>query len=127
MKKLFFIIIFISTIIVTGLAIMLLFSNEITDRFNPLVPKEEIYVQVNKDGHAKSPGGYDYTLIGYNARGSKNKLLSMLVVNYKKMHTYAFMQKGSILKHGKKSAIMTYLKKQKHIFPKIKTKSHTTT
>ncbi|GAA0445950.1 MAG: YxeA family protein [Bacillota bacterium] len=74
MKKLFFIIIFISTIIVTGLAIMLLFSNEITDRFNPLVPKEEIYVQVNKDGHAKSPGGYDYTLIGYNAKGKQKQV-----------------------------------------------------
>ncbi|CDQ38093.1 MULTISPECIES: YxeA family protein [Virgibacillus] len=74
MKKLFITILGCGLIIGAGLLIMQLFSNEVTDRFNPLVPKKEIYVQVNKEGTALSPGGYNYTLTGFDKDGRKKEV-----------------------------------------------------
>ena len=54
----------------------LLIHNEVTDRFNPLVKKESVYVQINKDGKHLSPGRYEYTLEGYNDTGKEKKLHS---------------------------------------------------
>lgn len=59
-------------IIVGGLvAASLLFHNEVTDRFNPLVPKKDVYVQITEKGTPRSPGGYDYTLTGFDESGKE--------------------------------------------------------
>lgn len=50
---------------------LLLVRTEVTDRFNPLIPKKEVYVQINKPGIHRNPGGYDYTLDGYTESGEK--------------------------------------------------------
>lgn len=52
----------------------LLIHNEVTDRFNPLVKKESVYVQINKDGKHLSPGRYEYTLEGYNDTGKEKEI-----------------------------------------------------
>lgn len=67
------------SLITAGLAVVcigafLLIHNEVTDRFNPLVKKENVYVQINKDGKHLSPGGYEYTLEGYNDAGKEKEV-----------------------------------------------------
>ncbi|ATH93746.1 hypothetical protein ACH95_11155 [Bacillus glycinifermentans] len=69
----------IISFIAAGLAVVcigsfLFIHNDVTDRFNPLVPKENVYVQINKEGKHLSPGGYEYTLEGYNAAGKEKEV-----------------------------------------------------
>ena len=69
----------IISLLAAGLAIVcigafLLIHNDVTDRFNPLVPKESVYVQINKDGKHLSAGGYEYTLEGYNGAGEEKEV-----------------------------------------------------
>lgn len=52
----------------------LVFPKEISDRLNPFVPEEEVYVQINEKGVPRSPGGYDYTLQGYTKKGEKKEV-----------------------------------------------------
>ncbi len=70
MKKVF-IYLFLSAFVIFVGAVVMFFPNEITDRINPLVPKSDIYVQINEEGTPLTPGGYDYTLTGYNESGEK--------------------------------------------------------
>ncbi|AGN38456.1 YxeA family protein [Bacillus paralicheniformis] len=67
------------SLITAGLAVVcigafLLIHHEVTDRFNPLVKKESVYVQINKDGKHLSPGRYEYTLEGYNDTGKEKEI-----------------------------------------------------
>ena len=43
------------------------------DHINPLVPKEEVYVQINKDALPKG-ARYEYTLTGYNEEGEEKEI-----------------------------------------------------
>ncbi|GIN59040.1 YxeA family protein [Lederbergia ruris] len=52
-------------------AASLIFHNEVTDRFNPLVPRKDIYVQITEKGTPRSPGGFDYTLSGFDESGKE--------------------------------------------------------
>ncbi|KRG11125.1 YxeA family protein [Lederbergia galactosidilytica] len=62
-------------IIVGGLvAASLIFHNEVTDRFNPLVPQKDVYVQIMEKGTPRSQGGYDYTLSGFDESGIERKV-----------------------------------------------------
>ncbi len=70
MKKILGILVFITILFVGYLFI----PNEISDRFNPLVPSEEIFVQIDQDGTPRDPGGYDYTLNGFNEEGEKREV-----------------------------------------------------
>ncbi|MCR9040046.1 YxeA family protein [Bacillus sp. L381] len=53
---------------------LLFFHNDITDRFNPLIHQQDVYVQIDRDGKHLSPGGTEYTLDGYNASGKKEEV-----------------------------------------------------
>lgn len=57
-----------------AIAVTIFFPNEITDKMNPLVAKSQIYVQINKDGTPLSPGGYDYTLTGFDKKGKESEV-----------------------------------------------------
>ncbi|MDX8367217.1 YxeA family protein [Cytobacillus sp. IB215665] len=70
MKKIVGIIIFF--ILIFGGFLIL--PNEISDRVNPLIPADEIYVQINKQGTPRSPGGYDYTLNGLTKDGEEKEI-----------------------------------------------------
>ncbi|ASS73182.1 YxeA family protein [Bacillus atrophaeus] len=48
--------------------------NEVTDRYNPLISKQDMYVQINRDGKHLSQGGTEYTLDGYNKSGKKDEV-----------------------------------------------------
>ncbi|KAF0818153.1 DUF1093 domain-containing protein [Bacillus sp. ZZV12-4809] len=43
------------------------------DHINPLVPKDEVYVQINKDTVPKG-ARYEYTLTGYNEEGEEKEI-----------------------------------------------------
>ncbi|WP_026558827.1 YxeA family protein [Bacillus sp. J37] len=43
------------------------------DHINPLVPKEDVYVQINEDAVPKG-GRYEYTLTGYNEEGEEKEI-----------------------------------------------------
>ncbi|UOQ92904.1 YxeA family protein [Halobacillus shinanisalinarum] len=70
MKKLIGIVVLLAILVGGFMAL----PNEVTDRLNPLVPKEEVFVQINEPGNPKNPGGYDYTLTGFNADGEKREV-----------------------------------------------------
>ncbi|MEH7818818.1 YxeA family protein [Bacillus velezensis] len=53
---------------------LLFFHNDVTDRFNPFIHQQDVYVQIDRDGKHLSPGGTEYTLDGYNASGKKEKV-----------------------------------------------------
>ncbi|MEC3839436.1 hypothetical protein D2M30_4143 [Bacillus amyloliquefaciens] len=53
---------------------LLFFHNDVTDRFNPLIHQQDVYVQIDRDGKHLSPGGTEYTLDGYNASGKKEEV-----------------------------------------------------
>ncbi|MCY8222556.1 YxeA family protein [Bacillus haynesii] len=71
MKKTIFL---ITAVLAVCIGAFLLIHNEVTDRFNPLVKKESVYVQINKDGKHLSPGRYEYTLEGYNDTGKEKEI-----------------------------------------------------
>lgn len=52
---------------------LLFFHNDVTDRFNPFIHQQDVYVQIDRDGKHLSPGGTEYTLDGYNASGKKRR------------------------------------------------------
>lgn len=52
----------------------LFIHNEIIDRVNPLISRQDMYVQINRDGQHLSPGGTEYTLDGYNKSGEKSEV-----------------------------------------------------
>ncbi len=70
MKKIMGMLVVLAVAIVGFMAL----PNEVTDRLNPLVPKDEIFVQITESGTPQSPGGYDYTLAGFNAEGEKREV-----------------------------------------------------
>ncbi|WP_339179011.1 YxeA family protein [Bacillus sp. FSL R5-0560] len=53
---------------------LLFFHNDVTDRFNPFIHQQNVYVQIDRDGRHLSPGGTEYTLDGYNASGKKEEV-----------------------------------------------------
>ncbi|MEI2635072.1 MULTISPECIES: YxeA family protein [Bacillus] len=53
---------------------LLFFHNDVTDRFNPFIHQQDVYVQIDRDGKHLSPGGTEYTLDGYNASGKKEEV-----------------------------------------------------
>ncbi|MCY9028470.1 YxeA family protein [Bacillus inaquosorum] len=53
---------------------LLFFHNDVTDRFNPFIHQQDVYVQIDRDGRHLSPGGTEYTLDGYNASGKKEEV-----------------------------------------------------
>ncbi|MCY8499953.1 YxeA family protein [Bacillus inaquosorum] len=53
---------------------LLFFHNDVTDRFNPFIHQQDVYVQIDRDGRHLSPGGTEYTLDGYNAFGKKEEV-----------------------------------------------------
>lgn len=55
-------------VILGGLFIFM--ARDVVDRFNPLISKEYVYVQINKPGEP-ADGRYKYKLTGYNAEGKK--------------------------------------------------------
>ncbi|MEC1646011.1 MULTISPECIES: YxeA family protein [Bacillus] len=57
--------------IISGL---LFFHNDVTDRFNPFIHQQDVYVQIDRDGKHLSPGGTEYTLDGYLASGKKEEV-----------------------------------------------------
>ncbi|WP_010495853.1 YxeA family protein [Paenibacillus elgii] len=46
---------------------------DVVDRFNPLITKEYVYVQITKPGEPDQ-GRYKYVLTGYNAQGEKKEV-----------------------------------------------------
>ncbi|MCR6595464.1 YxeA family protein [Bacillus halotolerans] len=53
---------------------LLFFHNDVTDRFNPFIHQQDVYVQIDRDGKHLSPGGTEYTLDGYHASGKKEEV-----------------------------------------------------
>ncbi|MFB8094139.1 YxeA family protein [Bacillus velezensis] len=53
---------------------LLFFHNDVTDRFNPFIHQQDVYVQIDRDCKHLSPGGTEYTLDGYNASGKKEEV-----------------------------------------------------
>lgn len=53
---------------------LLFFHNDVTDRINPFIHKQDVYVQINRDGKHLSPGGTEYTLDGYDQSGKKEEV-----------------------------------------------------
>ncbi|AQP96385.1 YxeA family protein [Bacillus velezensis] len=53
---------------------LLFFHNDVTDRFNPFIHQQDVYVQIDRDGKHLGPGGTEYTLDGYNASGKKEEV-----------------------------------------------------
>ncbi|WP_257351272.1 YxeA family protein [Pseudalkalibacillus decolorationis] len=71
MKKIIGTIVFL--FIIMGVIILTL-PEEISDRINPLVQKEGVYVQINEKGEPQNPGGYYYTLEGYTENGETQQI-----------------------------------------------------
>ncbi|AWB45544.1 hypothetical protein DCC85_15920 [Paenibacillus sp. CAA11] len=64
----------ITALILIVLAVFLVVSaRDVVDRFNPLVPKEDVFVRVNKPAKPDQ-GRFKYELTGYNAEGKKKKV-----------------------------------------------------
>ncbi|ARV45959.1 hypothetical protein BCV50_13650 [Bacillus subtilis] len=72
MKKIFSMI--VGAGVIAAICGVLFIHNEITDRINPLVPRQDLYVQINRDGQHLKPGGTEYTLDGYNQSGEKSEV-----------------------------------------------------
>ncbi|MCY9233074.1 YxeA family protein [Bacillus spizizenii] len=66
----------ILTVLAAAAAIcgLLFFHNDVTDRFNPFIHQQDVYVQIDRDGKHLSPGGTEYTLDGYNESGKKEEV-----------------------------------------------------
>ena len=64
----------IVVIAVLAAGFLAILPEEERDLLNPLVPREEIYVQINKPGTPRGAGGYDYTLPGYTAEGEQREV-----------------------------------------------------
>ncbi|WP_367387509.1 YxeA family protein [Bacillus vallismortis] len=60
--------------VIAAICSILFIHNEITDRINPLVPRQDMYVQMNRDGQHLKPGGTKYTLDGCNKSGGKSEI-----------------------------------------------------
>lgn len=59
--------------ILVGIIGFMILPQEVTDRINPLIPKETVYVQVNQPPDP-SDLRYEYTLTGYTADGEKKTI-----------------------------------------------------
>ncbi|WP_276732541.1 YxeA family protein [Bacillus sp. (in: firmicutes)] len=72
MKKIFSMI--VGAGVIAAICGILFIHNDITDRISPLVPRQDLYVQINRDGQHLKPGGTEYTLDGYNKSGEKSEV-----------------------------------------------------
>lgn len=59
-------------IIILGALFYVTFRDTI-DRFNPLIPQEHVYVQINKPGEPDN-GRFKYKVAGYNTEGKKKNV-----------------------------------------------------
>ena len=71
MKTLIGIILFLTIII--WQEFLRLYQKEDRDHINPFIPKEQVYVQINKAPVSNGPR-YEYTLTGYNKDGEEREV-----------------------------------------------------
>ncbi|MCM3707945.1 MULTISPECIES: YxeA family protein [Cytobacillus] len=64
-------VLFAIVILIAGLFIIV--PKEDMDHFNPLIAKDEVYVQINEEAVPKG-SRYEYTLIGYNEEGEEKEI-----------------------------------------------------
>ncbi|MDO3675424.1 YxeA family protein [Paenibacillus ehimensis] len=80
----------IAALVIVILAVLVgIKYKDVVDRFNPLMTKEYVYVQITKPGEPDE-GRYKYVLAGYNAQGEKKEVtftasLSLLPGTYLKV------------------------------------------
>lgn len=59
-------------IIILG-GVLFISARDVLDRFNPLVPQEDVFVRISQPAEPDN-GRYKYELSGYNAEGKKKKV-----------------------------------------------------
>ncbi|WP_433616118.1 YxeA family protein [Paenibacillus cellulositrophicus] len=65
----------VAALIIIILAVFLVMSaRDVVDRFNPLVPQEDVFVRIDKPAENDN-GRYKYKLTGYNLEGEKKKVI----------------------------------------------------
>ncbi|KAF9137524.1 hypothetical protein BGX30_010142 [Mortierella sp. GBA39] len=65
----------VAALIIIILAVFLVMSaRDVVDRFNPLVPQEDVFVRIDKPAENDN-GRYKYELTGYNSEGEKKKVI----------------------------------------------------
>lgn len=89
----------VSLLLVVGFGYYL---REVIDRFNPLVPQEDVYVKINDKAEPDNKR-FSYTLTGYNAEGKERKVT---------FSTSSILKEGTLLKVSAKGA---YVEKYEHV------------
>lgn len=88
--------------VVIGMAIIVggfvALPKEVSDQINPFVSKKDVYVQINAKPTPRSPGGADYTLIGFTENGDKQEVKFYASHELRKNAFLKVYTKGSYVK-----------------------------
>ena len=95
---------FVALALIVLAALFVAKYKDVVDRFNPLLTKEYVYVQIDEAGRPTAHGRVQYKLTGYNAAGKRKNVNFSASTQLPKGTWLKVLAKGSMRKNTKRPA-----------------------